>query len=173
MISYQSDTKMGDVSDGLSNTILAAEILTGSGASGGAGIFPRDIFYTNNGMFNAVVNKNFPTQTELDTIGNAAKTSPSGVRGSLGGNWAWYAAGQSTLNTAAPPNWKFPTTGGDCCPGGAHDWGNGIIPPRSRHTGGVNTLFGDGSLRFIQNSVTLITFQCLGNRADGQVLGDY
>lgn len=173
MISYQSDTKMGDVSDGLSNTILAAEILTGSGASGGAGIFPRDIFYTNNGMFNAVVNKNFPTQTELDTIGNAAKNSPSGVRGSLGGNWAWYAAGQSTLNTAAPPNWKFPTTGGDCCPGGAHDWGNGIIPPRSRHTGGVNTLFGDGSLRFIQNSVTLITFQCLGNRADGLVLGDY
>ena len=173
MISYKSDTKMGDVSDGLSNTILASELLTGSGANSGAGVFPRDIFYTNDGLFNAVVNKNFPTQTELDTIGNAAKTSPSGVRGSLGGNWAWYAAGQSTLNTAAPPNWQFPTAGGRCCPSGAHDWDFGIIPPRSRHTGGVNTLFGDGSLRFIQNSVTLITFQCLGNRADGQVLGDY
>ena len=164
---------MSDASDGLSNTILASELLTGSGASSGAGVFPRDIFYANNGLFNAVVNKNFPTQTELDNIGSAAKTAPSGVRGTTGGNWAWYAAGQSTLTTAAPPNWKFPTAGGDCCPGGAHDWGFGIIPPRSRHTGGVNALFGDGSLRFINDSVTLITFQYLGNKADGQVLGEY
>ena len=173
MISYQSDTKMGDVSDGLSNTILASELLTGSGASSGAGVFPRDIFYTNDGLFNAVVNKNFPTQTELDTIGTAAKTAPSGVRGTIGGNWAWYAAGQSTLTTAAPPNWQFPTAGGNCCPGGAHDWGVGIVPPRSRHAGGVNALFGDGSLRYINDSITLITFQCLGNRSDGQVLGQY
>jgi len=173
MISYQTDTKMSDVSDGLSNTLLASELLAGTGASGGAGNFPRDIFYTSNGMFNAVVNKNFPTQAELNTIGTAAKTSPSGVRGTIGGNWAWYAAGQSTLTTAAPPNWEYPTAGGDCCPGGAHDWGFGIIPPRSRHTAGVNALFGDGSLRFIRDSVTLITFQRLGNKSDGLVLGDY
>jgi prepilin-type processing-associated H-X9-DG protein len=175
MISYQSDTKMSDVTDGLSNTLLASEFLVGTGlnANNGTGVFPQDIFYTNNGLFNAVVNKNFPTQTELDSIGTSAKTSPTGARGSMGGNWAWYSAGQTTLNTAAPPNWKHPSAGGDCCPGGAHDWGFGIIPPRSRHTGGVNTLFGDGSLRFIQNSITLITFQYLGNKADGMVIGDY
>ena len=173
MISYQSDTKMSDVSDGLSNTLLASELLAGTGASGAAGNFPRDIFYTSNGIFNSVVNKNFPTKAELTTIGTAAKTAPSGVRGTMGGNWAWYSAGQSTLTTAAPPNWEYPTAGGDCCPGGAHDWGNGIIPPRSRHTAGVNALFGDGSLRFIRDSVTLITFQCLGNKSDGLVLGEY
>jgi len=48
-----------------------------------------------------------------------------------------------------------------------------LIPPRSRHTGGVNALFGDGSLRFIRDSITLITFQYLGNKADGMVIGDY
>ncbi|MEI6686306.1 MAG: H-X9-DG-CTERM domain-containing protein, partial [Planctomycetota bacterium] len=86
---------------------------------------------------------------------------------------AWYAATHSTLTTAAPPNWQYPSAGGNCCPGGAHDWGNGIVPPRSRHAGGVNALFGDGSLRYINDSVTLITFQRLGNRSDGQVLGEY
>lgn len=91
----------------------------------------------------------------------------------MGGNWAWYSAGQTTLNTATTPNWKLPSAGGDCCPGGAHDWGFGLIPPRSRHTGGVNALFGDGSLRFIRDSITLITFQYLGNKADGMVIGDY
>ena len=173
MISYQTDTKMTHVSDGLSNTILAAEILGGTGSSGPTGNFPRDIFYTNNGLFNAVVDKNFPTQAELDTIGNAAKNSPSGVRGTLGGNWAWYAAGQTTLNTATTPNWKFPTTGGDCCPGGAHDWGFGLIPPRSRHVDGVNSLFGDGSLRFLRDSISLITFQRLGHKSDGNPPGEY
>jgi prepilin-type processing-associated H-X9-DG protein len=81
--------------------------------------------------------------------------------------WAWYAAGQSTLTTSAPPNWEYPTAGGNCCPGGAHDWGLGIIPPRSMHSGGVNALLGDGSVRMIQNQVDLFTFQKLGNRKDG------
>ncbi len=173
MISYQTDTKMSDTTDGLSNTILASEFLTGTGSSGPTGVFPRDIFYTNNGIFNSIVNKNFPTQAEVDAIGLSAKTAPTGVRGSMGGNWAWYSAGQSALNTAVTPNWKYPTAGGDCCPGGAHDWGFGLIPPRSMHTGGVNSLFGDASLRFIKDSISLLTFQQLGNKADGQVVGDY
>jgi prepilin-type processing-associated H-X9-DG protein len=85
----------------------------------------------------------------------------------------WYPAGQSAFTTAAPPNWSFPTAGGACCPGGAHDWGNGIIPARSEHTGGVNAVMGDGSVKFIRNSVDLVTWQRLGARNDRGVLGDY
>jgi len=95
------------------------------------------------------------------------------MRSNNGTMWAWYAAGQSSLNTAAPPNWQFPTTGGDCCPGGANDWGYGIFPPRSAHSGGVNALLGDGSVRFIPNSIDIFTFQRLGNRQDGQPLGNF
>jgi prepilin-type processing-associated H-X9-DG protein len=173
IISYQTDTKMADASDGLSNTLLASELLSGSNASGSAGKYPYDVFYTNNGMFNSVANKSFPTQAELDAIGSAAKNSPSGMRSNNGTMWAWYSAGQSTLNTAAPPNWSWPTAGGDCCPGGAHDWGYGIIPPRSMHSGGVNAVLGDGSVRFITNSIALTTFQLLGNRSDGQPLPNF
>jgi len=87
--------------------------------------------------------------------------------------WGWYASAQSTLTTTATPNWKWPSAGGACCPGGAHDWGNGIIPPRSLHPGGVNAALGDASVRFISETVDLRTFQCLGNRKDGQVIANF
>jgi prepilin-type N-terminal cleavage/methylation domain-containing protein len=173
IIAYDTDRKMADVTDGLSNTLLASEILSGSNATGNVGKYPYDIFYTNNGLFNAVGNRNFPTQAELDRIGSAAKNSPTGLRSNNGTMWAWYASAQSTLTTAAPPNWTWPSAAGDCCPGGAHDWGYGIIPPRSMHSGGVNALIGDGTVRFIQENINLLTFQRLGNRNDGNPIGDY
>jgi len=173
IIAYQIKRKMADVVDGLSNTMLASEFLSGSNSGGSSGKYPYDIFYTSNGLFNSIANKDFPTQTELTNIGNAAKTSPSGFRSNDGTMWAWYASSQSTLNTATTPNWSYPSAGGDCCPGGAHDWGYGLIPPRSMHSGGVNALLGDGSVRFIPNSVDLYTFQLLGNRNDGQPLPNF
>jgi len=173
MIAYETDRKMADVTDGLSNTLMASEILSGSNASGSNGKYPYDVFYVGNGLFTSIANKDFPTVAELTSIGSTAKSSPTGMRSNNGTMWAWYAAGQSSLNTAATPNWQFPTAGGDCCPGGAHDWGYGIIPPRSNHTGGVNALLGDGSVRFITNNIDLFTFQKLGNRQDGQPLGNF
>lgn len=173
IVAYQEDRKMGDVTDGLSNTILASEILSGSGQTGSTGKYPYDFFYAGNGPFTSVVDRDFPTQAELDAIGNAAKNSPTGMRSNNGTMWAWYAAGQSTFTTAAPPNWRWPTAGGDCCPGGAHDWGFGIVPPRSRHTGGVNVALGDGSVRFVSDNVNLLTFQRLGNADDGQPVGEF
>jgi len=40
----------------------------------------------------------------------------------------------------------------------------------SYHTGGANFVFGDGSLRFISNSVELTVLQNMGNRDSGQVI---
>ena len=173
MISYQADRQMKDVTDGLSNTLMASEILSGSNMTGGSGKYPYDIFYAGNGLFTSVVNKDFPTRAELDAIGGQAKNSPTGVKTNNGTMWGWYAAGHSTLTTAATPNWKWPSAGGDCCPGGAHDWGYGIIPPRSLHIGGVNAALGDGSVRFISENVDLLTFQRLGHCSDGQSIGEY
>ena len=42
----------------------------------------------------------------------------------------------------------------------------------SRHPGGTNFLFGDGSVRFIKNSIAANVFRHLGNRADGELVSN-
>lgn len=168
IIAYQNPRRMKDVTDGLSNTLLASEFLPGRGLLAGAAVYPFDVFYAGDAPFNAVRNKDFATQAELTAIGTAARSlAGGGFRGNNGGNWAWYAAGHSTLSAAAPPNWQYPTAGGACCPGGAHDWGNGVIPARSLHPNGVNAVMGDGSVRFVANNIDLMTWQLTGSRNDG------
>jgi prepilin-type N-terminal cleavage/methylation domain-containing protein/prepilin-type processing-associated H-X9-DG protein len=45
-----------------------------------------------------------------------------------------------------------------------------VMPPSSRHPGGVNALFGDGSVKFIKDSVNLGTWRALGTRNGGEVI---
>jgi prepilin-type processing-associated H-X9-DG protein len=40
----------------------------------------------------------------------------------------------------------------------------------SKHPGGVNALFADGSVHFIKNSVSPITWYALGTIAGGEVI---
>jgi prepilin-type N-terminal cleavage/methylation domain-containing protein/prepilin-type processing-associated H-X9-DG protein len=40
----------------------------------------------------------------------------------------------------------------------------------SRHPGGANFAFGDGSIRFLKNSIGAGTFRLLSNRADGEII---
>jgi prepilin-type N-terminal cleavage/methylation domain-containing protein len=50
---------------------------------------------------------------------------------------------------------------------------NGQNAARSRHTAGVNVAIGDGSIRFVNNSIALTTWQLLGTMNDGQVLPNF
>jgi prepilin-type processing-associated H-X9-DG protein len=47
------------------------------------------------------------------------------------------------------------------------------VTARSFHTGGVNALLLDGSVRFVTNQISRATWQALGSRAGGEVLGEY
>jgi prepilin-type N-terminal cleavage/methylation domain-containing protein len=49
------------------------------------------------------------------------------------------------------------------------EWGT----PGSMHTGGVQVLLGDGSVRFISENIDATTRQRLGMIADGQVIGEF
>jgi prepilin-type N-terminal cleavage/methylation domain-containing protein/prepilin-type processing-associated H-X9-DG protein len=60
-----------------------------------------------------------------------------------------------------------PGIGMGCC--GCNSW---QVTAKSRHTGGVNTAFADGSVRFVANSVSQRTWFLLHSRNDGQVPGN-
>lgn len=49
----------------------------------------------------------------------------------------------------------------------------GAITSRSYHTGMVNSLFADGSVRTMNNSIDLQVWRALGTRAGGEVVGEY
>jgi prepilin-type N-terminal cleavage/methylation domain-containing protein/prepilin-type processing-associated H-X9-DG protein len=48
-----------------------------------------------------------------------------------------------------------------------------VMPPSSRHPGGVNLLLGDGSVRFVKDSINIPTWRGIGTRAGGEIIGDY
>lgn len=47
---------------------------------------------------------------------------------------------------------------------------DGLVTSRSRHPGGVNALFVDGSVHFIKSTVAPLTWYALGTKANGEVL---
>jgi prepilin-type N-terminal cleavage/methylation domain-containing protein len=49
----------------------------------------------------------------------------------------------------------------------------GVITARSYHSGAVNMGLMDGSIRTISDSIDLRTYQALGTRAGGEVVGDF
>jgi prepilin-type N-terminal cleavage/methylation domain-containing protein/prepilin-type processing-associated H-X9-DG protein len=80
-------------------------------------------------------------------------------------NWARPTLCQSFFNFMATPNWRYPACSTNAT-ASAHD-GVVFCPPRSMHSGGVNTGLGDGSVRFVGDTVAPTTWQAYGNVADG------
>jgi hypothetical protein len=56
MFNVARERRMSDVRGGLSNTIMASEIISGDG-NDGRDTFPNDVFYAGKGVFEAVVDK--------------------------------------------------------------------------------------------------------------------
>lgn len=65
-----------------------------------------------------------------------------------------------------PPNYR----GRDCIRNVGFD--SGHYAARSYHPSGVNVLFGDGSLRFVTNSIDMQTWRAIGSRRGGEVVTD-
>ncbi|MCC7424870.1 MAG: DUF1559 domain-containing protein [Planctomycetaceae bacterium] len=138
--------RMRDVTDGTSNTVVIAEQ---SGQVNG-----KEISANYLGGWVGIIDNDgsFPDGGRTVNI-------------TAGGNT--YVIGLTTV--AHPPN-SFWLSGATADASGQTDW-NTVI--NSFHSGGVQVLLGDGSVRFLSQNISLLTLRQLCIRDDGQVVGEF
>lgn len=151
---YGSACGLRDMLDGTSNSVVFSESLMGNGvASGAKPPRPQD----------AVAYIGHATNQNPDVAALAAG-AVSAWHGYRGYAWILGKSYSTTFNTYDTPNPEHP----DVCQL-AYGW----FAARSNHPGGVNAALGDGSVRFISDTVDRTTWQNLGSMSDGRVLGNY
>jgi prepilin-type processing-associated H-X9-DG protein len=88
--------------------------------------------------------------------------------------WVWFGAqGDAFLGTSVRINFRLPADF-DSRSGGEQQllFEDRINAFGSGHTGGANFALADGSVRFIRDSISPVTFLALGSRNGGEVLGN-
>ena len=154
-----------DVVDGLSNTAAYGEKIKGIGGQGG-----DNLNFPDTGKPSASITQVPNPATNgaqiyynlcLDKAPGKAGSTLQNIR-SQASSWFNGNKAQARYNHTMPPNsWS--------CGWGADNDG-GAMTASSRHPGGVNTLFGDGSVRFLKNTIALPTYWALGTIAGGEVV---
>jgi prepilin-type processing-associated H-X9-DG protein len=88
-----------------------------------------------------------------------------------GATWAIGEMVSTTYNHVAGPNTRT-CAGMDASMMGSMSMANMPVqlPPSSYHPGGANVLLGDGSVRFIKDSIDLGVWRALGTCAGGEVV---
>lgn len=82
----------------------------------------------------------------------------------IGRSWisGWSLVGNTYLHV-------MPINKRSCHIYGGQDSGNNIVTPGSRHPGGLNVCLGDGSVRFMPETVDLVVWWGMGSRNGGEV----
>jgi prepilin-type processing-associated H-X9-DG protein len=157
-----------DFTDGLSNTLLAAEVKTYQDHL-------RDC-----GGLAKINNPNVipdPSANPLAVAPEYAGDSSCKHKGSGHTEWADGDVYQSGMTTAWTPNKKIlggPDRTSDLDLIGQREKEGGptfaAVNARSRHPGGISTLFGDGSVRFIKDTINGQSWRALGTIHGGEAL---
>lgn len=151
-----STVRLRDVTDGASATVAVAEWVLGTGMSGDRGAL-TGTFHT-------------PTELiehdELELFVEACRSLDIATarisRKSKGYNWTHGEFAATLYNHTLTPN------GHTCINGSAFQ--QGAWTAGSRHPGGANVVFVDGSARSIKRSVDLEVWRALGSRDGGEAI---
>ncbi len=128
------------------------------------------------------INRGYPFERITDGTSNTIMFAEmmQGQGADLRG-FAWWGPG-SGIVTSAGPNTSSPDQmeSGYCQSGGLNPPCTSSSPAdgeimfaRSRHPGGLNIALCDGTVRFVNNSISMATWQALGTAAANDVGGDY
>jgi prepilin-type N-terminal cleavage/methylation domain-containing protein/prepilin-type processing-associated H-X9-DG protein len=168
-----TSVRLASVTDGLSNTIFAAEVKTHT-----------PYLLNCSGLLYAPLNSQ-PMPTPADSPAtippyNGCSGSLSELRPDSGhAEWEDGNTSQAGFTTAWPPNKVTPGSfNGTLVPDtdliAIREENGGptfaAVTSRSYHPGGVNILFGDGSVHFIKSTINGITWRALGTIGGGEVL---
>jgi prepilin-type N-terminal cleavage/methylation domain-containing protein/prepilin-type processing-associated H-X9-DG protein len=168
---YQNCYSVANFTDGTSNTIAFSEWLVNDPgnapkmgkATGQAGSTANRVYDVEAIAFSAV-------QSDW-TQCNSKFMSAGGAGNGPGSTWATGAMGYTLFNTVVPPNGgsyvKWSACRMDCCVQAQHA---DYVNASSNHSGGVNALFADGSVKFIKNSISVQTWWAVGTKANGEVV---
>ena len=150
----QTPTKIAQVTDGLSNTAAFSESILSTGAAPPSGTAPTDVRF-------AVL--------EVPGGGDTTPAACDGMAGAWavdrGGQWINGHFGHTLYNHFYAPN----ANKWDC---GNASGNKALTAARSYHSGGVNLLLGDGSVRFVSNGIALPSWRALATRAGNEPVGE-
>jgi prepilin-type processing-associated H-X9-DG protein len=160
----RTGTKITEISDGTSNTAMMSESTIGEGPESASSPPPANV------------------QTVYAYLAAGTALSESACRSATRWNverrrgfmWATGELRCATYNHYYPPNardWDCVTN--DYTPGVGLYTAIGFRAARSRHTGGVNLLLGDGSVRFVRETVDLAVWRAAATRDGSEIQGDF
>jgi prepilin-type N-terminal cleavage/methylation domain-containing protein/prepilin-type processing-associated H-X9-DG protein len=156
--------RITDVTDGSSNTAMMSESLLGAGPQNASGAMPS----VPNAVQTVYAYTGFGTPLSDAACAGASQWNVSDLRGFM---WASGEMRCASYNHYYTPNAPIY----DCVTNDLTTYTSmAFRAARSRHTGGVNVLLGDGSVHFVSQSVSLSTWRALATRSGGDIPGsDY
>jgi len=146
MFWYASSVSLASITDGTSNTIFVGEFARFKND-------PDKIFNTWSRA--EWFGSNYPGASRIQGMSTSApKINAKFATTEPGGSWppaSWLGTGVPIVRNQATLN-------------------DGQFGFRSQHPGGANFLFGDGSVKFLKESINMDTYQALSTRAMGEVI---
>jgi prepilin-type N-terminal cleavage/methylation domain-containing protein len=173
-------TRIGDITDGTSNTAMFAEVKRGGGGNCGststataATSRPLDVTFVSSSSIWTTTPGDSPGYDPYNSspILPACNT-PSTIASYTGLEYEWGFFITTFYTHTVPPNY----TGRDCVhnvfnPPNIFPGDVGHLAARSYHPGGVNIVCADGSVHFIADTIQMSVWSALGTRAGGEPLG--
>jgi prepilin-type N-terminal cleavage/methylation domain-containing protein/prepilin-type processing-associated H-X9-DG protein len=171
MFAFQQSYNFASIIDGLSNTIAFAEStvgnpnavlgkinigITGISAAGASAQF----------MDASAPANRAAALAGLAGCSTAWQSRQGGVDNQRGKTWFHGSMAFTLINTFATPNsvqWTY-------CSGSGSGSASTFSEADSYHSGGVNVLLGDGSVRFIKSTISPAVWWALGTKGNGEII---